>query len=763
MGSGPGRRRLRAFASSMLAALVVIAAVDSVASAAGTAGAAGSGVVGPRGSSSNAATVDSVTTGSSPGATTALLPGSFTSLPPTSVLDTRVDVGAQGPISAGAYASFAVAGVAGVPRTGASAVVLSVAVTNSAAAGAVVFSADDPNAADPVTTLTPAELGPNPARVSGLVIVAIGADGLVDVHNGSPAATHVYADVTGYFAGGSMASSAAAGATDLPNGGFAPVARDTVLDTAIDGSGPITSATPRAIQLAGVDGIPAGGAVSIELTALNPSAAGDLSGYASGAHPSGSAVHFDAGQSASNSALVPLGPDGRIVIATDSTAPVDVAVVVTGYTSAGTATAAGSVVAVPAARALTSAVAPLGATSAHVLGVGALPSTDVAAVLADVTVTAGVSGGYLSLYAGAGSPPETASVQYSPGVTTQSLVMVPVSADGELSVLNGSADTATITIDVVGYVLSRSAPRRSTSHYLRALQGTAADAPAMNRLGCSDATSDAGIGGPAGDSIVLLDVGAQTVRAPLSATTPGVLLSGTATRLTYAQLVAAIDAYLDGYSSCQPATATAVIALGTNNDGDFSSYPAPQRGADWATQVVGPARAHGSSRLEVVGAADIEAGFSSSEAQAEQWVTSYLASTPARLVENGSADGCPTSTAANCDTVLDDNQASKTWTQQNYYDLAHGLAPTRIIALPQIYLPVQAGQWAAIDQAGATASDHIDFAGVLTSQAACLSPTSGCVSMDPATAFDVFASALRAEPYSSTAGLTYATDLAADA
>lgn len=120
----------------------------------------------------------------------------------------------------------------------------------------------------------------------------------------------------------------------------------------------------------------------------------------------------------------------------------------------------------------------------------------------------------------------------------------------------------------------------------------------------------------------------------------------------------------------------------------------------------------------MVGANDIESNFSSSQSQAQDWESAYLAATTASLVFAGSATACPSSygtTNTNCQPVRDDNGVTKTWSQQQYYALAGGLNPTRIQAIPQIYNADMAVQWANIH---ATGGGKIHFLGALTAHAA---------------------------------------------
>jgi hypothetical protein len=241
----------------------------------------------------------------------------------------------------------------------------------------------------------------------------------------------------------------------------------------------------------------------------------------------------------------------------------------------------------------------------------------------------------------------------------------------------------------------------------------------MHLEGCADAQ--------AGSAFVLLVMGAQsnsngtpssngTVLSPAS---PGVRLTATdrTVRLNYPQLRTAVDAYTEGFSSCSTATTSPVtVAVGTNTSGDnFAAYPAEAKGADWANEVVDKLTAR--AQMKIVGANDIEASFGSTYAQAAAWVTSYLAATTSQLVYSGSADNCPLTYGATgqCGPVA--GQVGPDWTRANYVSLTSGLAPTRIMALPQIYYDFQAVQWANIDITARTAGKGIVFAGVLTENA----------------------------------------------
>ena len=121
-------------------------------------------------------------------------PGAYRSLAPLRLLDTRSGVGAPAAaVAPGATARLQVGGRAGVPTNGASAVVLTVTVTRPTASGHVTAHADG--------TTRPTASNVNFVRgqtVANLVVVPVGPNGRVALHNGSTGSAHLIADVAGY-------------------------------------------------------------------------------------------------------------------------------------------------------------------------------------------------------------------------------------------------------------------------------------------------------------------------------------------------------------------------------------------------------------------------------------------------------------------------------------------------------------------------------------------------------------------------------------
>ena len=125
-------------------------------------------------------------------------PGAFGSVAPSRLLDTRSGLGAPtGAVAPLGVVALQVAGRGGVPASGVSAVVLNVTVAGSTSSGFVTAWAD--GADRPLVSnlnFLPGQIVPN------LVVVPVGADGKVDLYNGSPGSTQLLADVAGYYLNG---------------------------------------------------------------------------------------------------------------------------------------------------------------------------------------------------------------------------------------------------------------------------------------------------------------------------------------------------------------------------------------------------------------------------------------------------------------------------------------------------------------------------------------------------------------------------------
>ena len=278
----------------------------------------------------------------------------------------------------------------------------------------------------------------------------------------------------------------------------------------------------------------------------------------------------------------------------------------------------------------------------------------------------------------------------------------------------------------------------STSRYIRNINGGSGDAVKTRAMGAADAAHN-----PSNHRyLTLLQIGGQT--------TTGIILSATSTHVTYAQTVAALRAYIDGYAGAQRVNAPALIAIGTNNDIDVRAAT----GAIWARQVVNPLRAYAAKypRIAIAGANDIEPGFIGTMAASSAWVSGYLASTSAQFVFNGSADGCGrTATRTRCNNG---------WTASGVGWMSGAVAPTRVLSLPQIYNSTMPKQWKYISLTNiAFSRAKVNFAGPLTEWTACVTQRGGCSSLTNNVAWTVLWAQLQSDVRIRQASLPYGTDL----
>jgi hypothetical protein len=593
-----------------------------------------------------------VVLGAAPAGATDATAGTYVSLDRAHrVLDTR--------LGAGHDVHPEIAGHAGLPDHGIGAVVGTLTAYSPTADGHLV--------AYPGHRPATASLYFGKGRTAGsTVVVALNSGRLHLADVGRSGHVRVALDVTGYYRSGTASTP----------GAFHAIAPARVVDTrhgtAGNRHGALHHGHGFTAHVAGKRGVPkqSVGAVAVSIHVLDPTSTGTLTVSAPDVpQPNRPAVHFRAEHETSTFAVVALGSGSGIrIFDAAHSGTVQVLVDVLGYYTYGTAAQAGAYEPLPSAARVAHGSLGGGATkSVPVAGRGGLPRTHVADAVVEIT--------------------------FAGRQTTSNVVIAPASHAGAIRVHNASRHRVDFGVDVVGYVPGSTitAPPAFVGRYVRNLTSSddIGNTKAMNAEGQRDAA--------AGSKLVLLDVGAE-----LNDRT-GVQLSATHVRLSWMQLVNAIDAYLTGYAGAESAPGT--IAIATNNDGDWREYPATPRGRDWANKVID--RLTVPDGVHVAGSADIESGFVSTRAQAQTWEDAYLAATAEPLYYVGSADGCPVTfgvTNATCRFG---------WTERQYYALAHH--GTRIRVLPQVYTPGNAVQWANID---ATGGNGLIFAGALTERAA---------------------------------------------
>ena len=379
--------------------------------------------------------------------------GGYAALPPARILDTRGTIGGFNgtAVGAGKTITVSVAGLGGVPATGASAVLLNVTVTGSTSSGYLTVSPD--GTARPTVSNLNFSAG---QTVPNLVAATLGADGKINIYNGSGGTVHVIADVAGYFTGGAPAA-----------GGYAALPPARILDTrgtigGFNGTA-VGAGKTITVSVAGLGGVPATGAsaVLLNVTVTGSTSSGYLTVSPDGtARPTVSNLNFSAGQTVPNLVAATLGADGKINIYNGSGGTVHVIADVAGYFTGG-APAAGGYAALPPARILDTrgtiggfngtAVGAGKTITVSVAGLGGVPATGASAVLLNVTVTGSTSSGYLTVSPDGTARPTVSNLNFSAGQTVPNLVAATLGADGKINIYNGSGGTVHVIADVAGY------------------------------------------------------------------------------------------------------------------------------------------------------------------------------------------------------------------------------------------------------------------------------------------------------------------------
>ncbi|GHF83324.1 hypothetical protein GCM10017566_66730 [Amycolatopsis bartoniae] len=247
----------------------------------------------------------------------------------TRILDTRNGTGetngTPAPVGVGATLPVTVEGVAGVPTTGVTAVVLNL--TSAGSTLGSFLTAYPDGTTRPSTSSLDFAAGETAAN---LVIVPLPANTTqIDIYNRN-GTTDVVADLFGYYTSGT-------GAT------FVPVSPTRMLDTRTAGTGgidaPLSANTPLKLQITGVDGVPADSssvtvtAVVLHLTVVNPTDASFLTAYPDGTgRPITSNLNFSSGQLISNLVIASVGPDGAVDVV-NKFGTTDLVVDISGYYS----------------------------------------------------------------------------------------------------------------------------------------------------------------------------------------------------------------------------------------------------------------------------------------------------------------------------------------------------------------------------------------------------------------------------------------------
>lgn len=230
------------------------------------------------------------------------------------------------------------------------------------------------------------------------------------------------------------------------------------LDTRI-WPGRVAAGKSVSFRVAGVRGVPAdASAVVVNLTVTSPTSNGYITAHASGTdNPSTSNLNYEAGQTVSNLAIVPLGADGRLTLTNTSSGSAHLIVGVSAYFHEGVPSAPGTFSSVAPTRLLDTRLSsgPVSGGRSVTFTVGGklgIPM-NASAVVLNLTTTQTKSFGFLTAYPAGSTKPTASSLSYTAGQTVSNLVVVPLGTDGKVTVANTSAGTAEVMADLQGYFL----------------------------------------------------------------------------------------------------------------------------------------------------------------------------------------------------------------------------------------------------------------------------------------------------------------------
>ena len=218
------------------------------------------------------------------------------------------------------------------------------------------------------------------------------------------------------------------------------------------------------VKVTGQGGVPAVGVATAVLTVTiaSPQSSGHITAWPTGRpKPNTSNLNFTAGIDIATSTIVPVGADGAIQLFNGAPASTDMVIDVIGYTLAGAPSSPGALVSVTPTRIadsrlglqITRTVPSFATVPVQVTGFGGVPRTGVAAAVLTVTVAQPQSAGYVTVWPGGVARTNTSPLSFTAGNNIATTTLAPVGRDGSVQLLNGSAGSAELIVDVIGYTI----------------------------------------------------------------------------------------------------------------------------------------------------------------------------------------------------------------------------------------------------------------------------------------------------------------------
>lgn len=395
--------------------------------------------------------------------------GEFVPVPAVNIVTSANGVGWSGPIQPGQTHTITVAGVAGVPSTGVSAVLLRVGTWGSASSGD-----DNGNVwVWPTGTQRPdwavVANAPHGSTADNSAFIELGTGGQISFYDGPSAqAVQVVVSVQGYV---TSSASTVGGAR------FSALNPRRIIDTS-NGTGgrstPLTNAQTWDFHLLGSGGLPASG---VSAAVINFGARGTSTNCWAQIQPTGTSqsnssyprVNTYATYAAQQLAVVQTNSSGNVTMSTDCPS-VDLYADVEGYYATAGDESSGSIYVpmttpdrvidtrsgIGLAGPLTAGQVASGADAAAVTGVSDVPA-GADAVALNVGTVNGTSHGYNTIWTeGEDQPTDTSTIDVDPLTPESNLVFLQTGDFGEIDVAASSSDPTEsndLYVDVEGYFL----------------------------------------------------------------------------------------------------------------------------------------------------------------------------------------------------------------------------------------------------------------------------------------------------------------------
>jgi len=414
--------------------------------------------------------------------------GGFHAVNPTRILDTRNGTGiSNGPIRIGdgsqsstnpifraddrANHDLQVTGVAGIPTSGVSAVLLNLTAVEPPTSGYITVGPRPAGTGDVFNDQFTYGSWPNASNlntqpgqtVPNLVLARVGAGGKIRLYNFNYP-THMVADVAGWFDTSALTSTSRGSS-------FFGVPPQRVLDTrngigeasAVSG-GKFAPLDSRTFTIAGVAGVPNNvESVVLNITAVSPTGTGWVTAYPDNTtRPDASNLNLNPGKDGSNLAVVKVGSNDKIRLFV-AEAGTHLIVDVFGYFKAAVG-AEGRTTTINPTRifdtrnGIGTTKAPMNAGQTRpvqVAGAFGIPS-NATAVYLNVTSVNASAWGWLAIWPTGLPMPTSSNVNFPGGSIVPNMAIVQLGTGGTLQIYNDAGVSGTtssdVLIDVLGYV-----------------------------------------------------------------------------------------------------------------------------------------------------------------------------------------------------------------------------------------------------------------------------------------------------------------------